>query len=330
MFLNGVYTIKNGKNVIKSKNSIQNDGFQLLRNWFVYSDANDLQLVNLDNSTITSNNIGNGTVSNVVDVFSNYDGNYSTVTANTTDYVYYNVVFGQVKKIRAIGIDVLQTSSKNTNANIQIAYLNKFTDQNGNQIYQTEKKVQDFLIPVPYYVASNLDKTIKGANQQIYRFKQPIQTKGIKLFFNNFSDSKINYRIYAIRFYVDRTIYVSPTRISLWGGETKGDNNHIVDRTQPIKTKPIQLKLSDSSRNSIIYKANLQFGDLDSTDSVYAISTQFLNKENQLKQFSFSKFTTPWQQQTMQVIQIQYQLFFSNSDDELQSYSSESDNQTIS
>lgn len=295
--LKGQYTIKSGDSVIYSKNNIQTDGFQLVRNWFV-SDKNEFKLVDLGNAQISHSNIIPESLVNVQDVFIGNKNQFATTQSSTN--AYFQLIWGDkqqenLQQIDAIGVDVVYVGSNaKKNANLLISYLD---DTGGQKIL---KSIDEFPIPVAHF-----SNSIVSHKQTIFEFNNSFKTNRIKIQFNKFCDDKIQYQIYAINFYTKKKMICSPQQITLYQ-QVEGKST-----PQPIISKPIQTKFAKSQSNSIVYKVNLQFDQIVDKGQVVAISTDFYNyEESSYQTFSYSSFDQPWKQQMLQIIQLQYQLSF--------------------
>lgn len=293
MNLNGVYTITKNDKKIVVKNSIQTDGFQLIQNWFASQSNSNIQRINLfqKNSeiSITNSNISSSTLSLVNDVFNIYkEGGYD-VLGNAP--AYFLIDFKTQKNIKAIGIDAVQTTSSTSNGNISISYVQ-------DTIWQDH---DDFVIPVMYKNINDYNKLLIGQTKKIYYLNEPINVNKLKIKFNDFCSTKLDYRIYSIYIYQLKQQYLSPSTITLY------DSMENV-----LITKNIDAKIIDLSNNSVIFKSCLQFQQLDSTQQVCYISLDFYDMNEQKKIFSKAQFPRPWTQQVMQTVQIQYQLTLTN------------------
>ena len=294
MNLRGIYTVnKNNKKII-AYNSIQQDGFQLLQNWFVSNNNSDIKRINLFDENVPINisehAMGTNGISNATDIFNFYRGiGYAVNKENNS---YFQIEFDTDRNIKAIGIDVIQTSSLNSNGNIKISYV-----QNNSSLKQHD----NFLIPVMYKNPNEYSKISIGSQNKIYYFDKSINMKRLRIDFNYFNTAKLSYRIYSIDIYEQKQQYLPPMYMTLYD-----ESNNI------LKTKEIEYRgIPEEGGNSIIYKMCLQQGDLDTRAGVKYVSTDF--EMNNIRYiFSKAEFSDVWYQQNLQTVQIQYQLTLSN------------------
>lgn len=292
LLLNGEYTIKKGRQIICSKNSIQSDGFSLVRDWFV-SQRNQFDLIDLTDASIISHNIDSNNLSDVKVLFYGNKDGFAYISETSANF---KVKFVEKQYLYAIGIDVIHktVNGKNINANMLLSY-NWVQTNDVAQMNFTQLDLQP--LPVAYFNQGD----VTNSRQVIYYFNDPLYSNCVKIDFNKFSEAKIDYEIRAINFYTKKNKICPPQRISLY--DANGEC---------LISKTIENRHSYMDSNSIVYKTNLQFGELDSTqDEVYAISTDYFSElDHKWHMFSYSQFQYPWMQQELQIIQLQYQLTF--------------------
>lgn len=302
MNLQGVYTVFLKDRQLKSKNAIQQDGFNLVRNWFVNRNNKNIKKIDLNNSDtkITFNNITSDSLTSSLydSIFYQYEDN--KYISNSSNSAYIQIDFNYTKNITSIGIDAIVTNYPNYNSNITV-----YIDQIGNNNYNL---VQDFFISVPYKDINYYHKQNYGKKQNIFYFCDndgnfsSKQVKSIRIYLNQLTTNKLNYRVYSLNLYENSDKYLPPERITLYDV----DGNVLIN-------KQIENSFSYSNDNSIVYKVVLQLDELNNTDYVHSISSDFYDyNESQWKKFSYSQFETAWNQQEFQTIELQYKLSFSN------------------
>lgn len=322
MKLKGIYTVKqNNKVLSKSKNQITVNGFRLIQNWFASTKTDKIKLTDVnDQTTILISKLQSDNSTYIKQIFSDYTGKYYYTTSK--DGCYINILFGQrndgdqwtlkKRKISAIGIDVVKiiTNSQqyNDNSNLQIRYSDNI------QMQEDLNDRSDFVVPIS--IKNNgFNKNEVGYEQKIFYLNNPTQMSQIKIVFNSFCDTFIQYYIYAINLYQEQQIITPPTHMSLYD-----ENGNVVF------FKQIQLSYPNSSNGySTVFKTTVPYDALDSTIKICAVSTDYY-ENGQKKQFSYSEYSVPWYQQQMTNIQLQYELFFSNQNGNESDNSQNSDN----
>lgn len=321
MNLKGIYTVKSNSNIIaKSTNQVQQDGFKLIQNWFASNDNNDIKRIyRFEGQNINFNIIADGIDKNdfttIGDVFNGYNNAMSAKTTNNISNTYYEVNFLQgneniQRKIKAIGIDIvyLDNSASQYNSNLSIKYKTNASDE-------TMMQYENFVMPV-YKKSTNYNKSLEGSIETIYYLPETLEINTLRIQFNKYHSSQINYRIYGIYLYEENKQYLPPTHMTLY------DQNDNVIITKEIETAYPNIEYGFSS----VFKTMLEYDELDSSQHVYAVSTDFY-QDGIRKMFSKSYYDVPWSQEQFTTIELQYELFYYN---ENASSSSNNSNNSLS
>ena len=336
MRLKGVYTVKqNGDVIAKSKNQITANGLEMIRDWFATPKQQNIKLLDINSNNtsvsdlnnqqqnivtlIPSDGLKSQSMESIMDLFSGYkeDKYYYTTSKNA----YIRMMFNKLdennqlilttRKIAAIGIDIITTprdnqtdeTIRNLNSNIQFRYSNSVENQN----LQLNDR-SDIAIPVQFK-QKGFTKRDVGYEQKIYYLDKPTQMSQIKIAFNTFNNINdsgyIRYIIYAINLYQHQQVITPPTHMSLYN--TEGER---------VFHQQIQLSYSNDGY-STVFKTTVGYDQLDSTTQIGSVSTDYhkyneTTKTYDIVPFSYSEYPVPWSQQQLTNIQLQYELFFSN------------------
>lgn len=321
MNLQGVYTVKlNGQLLAKQHNAIQSDGFKLMQNWFSSTDNQKIKKVNISPYTVFSNGMYLAGFIDAKEVFLGYKKAYYCKTSMAKPYIDVTFtstndgeIYWEDKQIVAIGIDSIHLqndNTKNINTNIDL-YATDQHDQSAALFL-----VQDFTIPIINKQA-NYIKENYGNKQLVFYLNQPIKASKLRFNFNSHNQysNDLDCRVYSINIYEKKQQYLPPSVMTLYGNKKDENDKISFSEDNKILTKDIQLVFQNTVENptnySVVFKTTLQLDELDSTQQVCAISIDYL-LEGQQFQFSHAQFETSWYQQNLTSIQLQYQLFFSN------------------
>lgn len=303
MIITGKYTIFKDKEIIEQKNNIQNDGFELMQSWFLTNENQTSKKINLmENTTIqTTGFVSYG--GDLLEPVRDYSDNYIQSNQKESSYI---IEFTDPQDIYALGIDCDYFLEQNTvNTLIKVEYKKSSSTQ--------YIPVSDLLIPAFQREQIEVDNRLE--NEKTYYLNSTIKAKTIKLTFGSFLPSDysgyVSYFLYKLRLYSKPSIVFPPTHVSLYA-ETLTDLN--ISEKTPLLRKEITHVISDSTINySVIFKLNLELDDLNSSDTVYAITLDYKNDSEVFVPFSMANFITPWQQEALETVEVQYQLSMSNS-----------------
>lgn len=303
MILSGKYNIKKSNKNIIANNNIQKDGFELMQAWFLTNKNDSSKKIDLINN---SNVQATGFISSGGDLLEPIKESSSNYIQVNQKEAYYTIEFNDVTELYAVGIDCdYYIDDNSVNSLIKIEYKK----DSGLQYIP----INDLLIPA--FLREQIEVDDRLENEKIYYLNSNIKAKSIRFVFGGFLASSyssyIPYYLYRLRLYSKTANVYPPTHISLYAQEATSEN---ITTLTPLLRKEIFYVLADSSLNySVIFKTNLELDDLNSSDTVYAITLDYKDDNDNFVPFSLANFDTPWQQEAFETVEIQYQLSMTNS-----------------